>query len=575
MKSFKLLKPYLAQHKLGIVLALLFALCSVGCKMSVPFLTGLCIDHIRAGDYEISPLIITMGLLILLGMVFRYVFDYVLGYLGQSVVKHLRDDVYTKLLKVKVSFMDSHYHGDLLLRLIGDIENIQTGFISGVGAVFEGAVQILVTLVFLFMLNWILALVVILATPLSIFVSKFISSHNARYFKDQNAALGKLHAYTLEAMNNIEILESYVLEDSWRNHFDELSEEVHKANFKANFAACWVNPCTRLVNNTIYAAVILLGAWMLLDPSKFSWSNVAFTVGGLSSFLTYTYQYMWPFNEIADAMGDILNAISSLKRVEEVLIEEDDIDEGTLPLEGEITGLEADGIRFQYDVSRWIIDGFSVDIKPGKKIALVGTTGCGKTTIINLLMRFYDPQEGGFFVGNTSSRAYPKSAWRSHFGMVLQDTWLAHASIRDNIAFGKPDAAEEEIIAAAKQARAHGFISRLENGYDTIIGSGINLSTGEKQLLCVARIMLVQPEIVLLDEATSNIDLRTELKLADSFDRLMKGKTSIVVAHRLSTIKNADLILVMDQGKIIEQGTFAGLLEKKGAFYTLYQSQFA
>ena len=574
MKNFKTLKPYLLKHRLGIILVFLCAIVSVGCKMAVPFLTGLAIDHIRSGDFKISNLLIIMGSLIASGMIFRYIFDYVLGYIGQCVVNDIRNDVYAKLLRVPVSFIDTHYHGDLLLRLIGDIENVQTGFIAGIGAVFEGVTQILVTLVFMFSLNWMLGLVVVLATPLSIFVSRSISSHNARFFKEQNACLGELHAFTLETMNNLEAVESYGQQESWSAHFDEISARVRKANFRAAFAACWINPSTRLVNNTIYAAVILLGSWMLLTPGSFSWMHVAFTVGGLSSFLTYSYQYMAPFNEIADAYGEILNAAASLKRIDEVLSSDDDIDEGNLPLVAPIEYIDTRSIQFGYNEGKLIIDGFDVDIYRGKKIALVGTTGCGKTTIINLLMRFYDPQVGGFFVNDQPITSYPKKTWRSHFGMVLQDTWLAHASIRENLAFGKEDASMEEIILAAKKAHAHEFISRLEDGYDTVIGSGTTLSTGEKQLLCVARILLAHPEIVLLDEATSNIDLRTELALASSFDELMKGKTSIVVAHRLSTIKNADIILVMDKGKIIEKGSFAELLQNNGPFAILYHSQF-
>ena len=574
MKTLRSLKPYLSRHKGGIVLSALFALLSVCCKMAVPFLTGLSIDSIRNGNFEIAPYLIAMAALILFGMIFRYFFDYVLTKLGQWIVYDIRLDLYNKLQRVPISFLDTHYHGDLLLRLIGDIENIQTGFISGVGATFEGVVQIGVTLVFIFSLNWLLGLMVVLLTPLSIFVSKFISSHNARYFKSQNAALGALHAFTLESMNNMDALKGYGLESQFKDTFDQTSEDVHKANFKAAFAASWINPGTRLVNNTIYAGVVFLGAWMILSPSSFSWTGIAFTVGGLSSFLTYTYQYMAPFNEIADATGDILNAVSSWRRVEEVLVCNDDIDEGKESLPSLLGDIEAEHLHFGYDESKKVIDDFSIQIKAGQKIALVGTTGCGKTTIINLLMRFYDPQQGQFSINGVSSKSFPKKSWRSHFGMVLQETWLSHGTILENIAFGKEDASKEEIINAAKKAKAHEFITRLKDGYNTLL-SEASLSSGEKQLLCVARILLVQPEIVLLDEATSNIDLRTELALSSSFDELMKGKTSIVVAHRLSTIKNADVILVMDKGKIIEKGTFAELLQKNGAFAELYRSQFA
>lgn len=575
MKTLRILKPYLKGERWRIVLTFLFAIASTVMKMSVPFITGLCIDHIRKGDFEIGNLVILMGTFILLGMVFRYGFDYLLSYIGQNIVKKMRDDIYHKLLSAPISFIDAHYHGDLLLRIIGDIENVQTGFITGVGAVFEGIVQIAVTLAFIFTLNWFLGVVVVLATPLSIFVSRFISGHNARYFKQQNTSLGALHAFTLEAMSNLEAIKSYCLEQDWETRFDGINEDVHKSNYKATFAASWINPGTRLVNNTIYAAIILLGAWMILDPSIFTWTGVAFSIGGLSSFLTYTYQYMSPFNEIADASGDILNATSSLARIEEVLTSPLDIDEGEEALHERIDTLQARKMSFSYVPGKLIIDGFDLDISSGQKIALVGTTGCGKTTIINLLMRFYDPQQGGFYAFDKSSTSFQKKSWRSHFGMVLQDSCLFHASIAKNIAFGKQDATMEEIIEAAKKAHAHEFIMRLKGGYDAIIGEGTDLSMGEKQLLCVARIILVQPEIVLLDEATSNIDLRTELALSDSFDELMKNKTSIVVAHRLSTIKNADLILVMDKGKIVEKGRFADLIENNGPFASLYNSQFA
>ncbi|MGN1262397.1 MAG: ABC transporter ATP-binding protein, partial [Candidatus Enteromonas sp.] len=415
--------------------------------------------------------------------------------------------------------------------------------------------------------------VVILLTPISILVSRFISSHNASYFKKQNEKMGEITAFSLESIQNVEALQSYGLEAKKDEAFAKKNLEAKNASFKATFAACWINPCTRLVNNTIYGAVILLGVYLLLASP--SWTGMAFTVGGLSAFLTYSYQYMTPFNEIADAMGDVLVASASLTRVNEVIDAEKDRDEGTTPLGEKVVALEAKGITFGYDSSRNIISDFSIDIRPGHKIALVGTTGCGKTTIINLLMRFYDPQEGGFYFNGIQTTDIAKKEMRSHIGMVLQDTWLAKASIAENIAFGKEGASMEEIVQAAKKARADDFIRQLPEGYDTIVSNATGLSTGQKQLLCVARILLVEPEIVLLDEATSNIDLRTELLLSGAFDELMKGKTSIVVAHRLSTIKNADLILVMNGGKIQEQGNFEELMEKDGLFAELYRSQLA
>ena len=319
--------------------------------------------------------------------------------------------------------------------------------------------------------------------------------------------------------------------------------------------------------------MILVGAWFINDNINVGVGLL--TVGSLSSFLTYSLQYMTPFNEISDASSDILYALTSLKRVNEVLAEKDDVDEGKEFIDGKVNTLEAKSMNFSYDGKRQIISNFNLDIYKGHKIALVGPTGCGKTTIINLLMRFYDPQQGGFYINGKESRTYSKHDLRSHIGMVLQDTWLSHGTIKENIAFGKPSASMEEIVAASKKAHADDFIRRLPKGYDTYISNSSNLSSGEKQLLCVARIMLIEPEIVVLDEATSNIDLRTELALSSSFDSLMKGKTSLVVAHRLSTIQNSDLIVVLKDGAMIEQGNFEELMSKQGFFYNLYNSQLA
>ncbi len=581
MKNLKTLKRYLKGSLPFVIFSFVFALLSVSAKMAVPFLTGKVVDILRDARgvfleetlQSIGTYLIVILLFLLLGALFRYFFDYLTALAGQRLVKKMRDDVYSSLLEVPVSYLDSHTHGDLLLRLTNDIENVQTGLVTGIGALYEGIVQILITIAFMFSLHWTLSLVVILLTPISILVSRFISSHNASYFKKQNEKMGEITAFSLESIQNVEALQSYGLEAKKDEAFAKKNLEAKNASFKATFAACWINPCTRLVNNTIYGAVILLGVYLLLASP--SWTGMAFTVGGLSAFLTYSYQYMTPFNEIADAMGDVLVASASLSRVNEVIDAEKDVDAGSTPLGEKVLALEAKDITFGYDSSRNIISDFSIDIRPGHKIALVGTTGCGKTTIINLLMRFYDPQEGGFYFNGIQTTDIAKKEMRSHIGMVLQDTWLAKASIAENIAFGKEGASMEEIVQAAKKAHADDFIRQLPEGYDTIVSNATGLSTGQKQLLCVARILLVQPEIVLLDEATSNIDLRTELLLSGAFDELMKGKTSIVVAHRLSTIKNADLILVMNGGRIQEQGNFEELMEKDGLFAELYRSQLA
>ena len=586
MKNFKALKKYLRGSYGIVVLSFVFALLSVAAKMAVPFVTGLGVDVIRAWmknpmqeDRYSRALLIDLVLmigLILCGTVFRYFFDFTTAYVGQRLVKKMRDDVYIALNEVPVSYLDRNPHGDLLLRLTNDIENVQPGLITGAGALYEGIVQILITIVFMFYLNYFLGLVVVILTPLSILTSRFISKHNAQYFKLQNEKLGQITAFSSESITNLEAIQSYGLEERKAQGFDEKNLELKGANFKATFAASWINPSTRLVNNIIYGSVILLGVWMILESgTAWSWLGISFSVGSLSSFLTYSYQYMTPFNEIADAASDIFYADASLGRVMETLTTPKDIDMGNRPLGQEVQTLEAKDMVFSYDGKRTIIQRFNLDIYKGHKIALVGTTGCGKTTIINLLMRFYDPQQGGFYMNGIPTQEVSKKEMRSHIGMVLQETWLSKDTIAANIAFGKPNATMDEIVEAAKKAHADEFIRRMPEGYQTVVSNATGLSTGEKQLLCVARILLVQPEIVLLDEATSNIDLRTELALGKAFDELMRGKTSIVVAHRLSTIKNADLILVMKDGAVLEQGNFGELMAKNGAFADLYRSQLA
>ncbi|MCI7213052.1 MAG: ABC transporter ATP-binding protein/permease [Bacillales bacterium] len=573
MNNLSNIKRYIKGDTKLAIASLLFATCSVVCKLSIPFITGLVINKMKAGDFNIMVyLYVGIGLL-LLGSIFRYFFDILVSLLGHNVVKKMRDDVFSKFNRVSISYLDTHPHGDLLLRLISDIENVQTGLINGAGALYEGVVQIIVTLVFMFYLNYVLGLIVVLLTPISLIVSKFISSRNAKYFREQNAKLGELSSFGLETISNLETVQAYQLEDDRLSSFLVKNKDVKEKNFKAAFAASWINPATRVINNSIYAILILVGAWFINDNINVGVGLL--TVGSLSSFLTYSLQYMTPFNEISDASSDILYALTSLKRVNEVLAEKDDVDEGKEFIDGKVNTLEAKSMNFSYDGKRQIISNFNLDIYKGHKIALVGPTGCGKTTIINLLMRFYDPQQGGFYINGKESRTYSKHDLRSHIGMVLQDTWLSHGTIKENIAFGKPSASMEEIVAASKKAHADDFIRRLPKGYDTYISNSSNLSSGEKQLLCVARIMLIEPEIVVLDEATSNIDLRTELALSSSFDSLMKGKTSLVVAHRLSTIQNSDLIVVLKDGAMIEQGNFEELMSKQGFFYNLYNSQLA
>jgi ATP-binding cassette subfamily B multidrug efflux pump len=571
MKDIKIFFKYLKGSTGYAILSLIFALVSVCCKMAIPYVAGLAIDRISQGSRDLSLCLILIGGFIVAGMIFRYLFDLFTSYLGQKLVKRMRDQVYASFNRVSLRYIDNHFHGDLLLRLVNDIENVQNGLIVGAAALYEGIVQIAVTLVFMFMLNWILALTVILLTPLSILVSKFVSSHNSKYYKEQNAKTGVLTAYALESITNLETTRAYGLEEEKAKKFDEINASLKTSNFKSTFAVGWINPSTRLVNNIIYAVITFLGAYLILRNPGLGISG--FGVGALSALLSYAYQYMSPFNEISNVASEVSYALASFKRIDDLINVHDDVDEGKAPLNESIDQLEASHINFSYDGKRQIIEDMNVAIYKGHKIALVGPTGCGKTTIINLLLRFYDPQTGNFIVNGKPSTAYPKSELRKHIGMVLQDTWLFNGTVRENIAYGKKDASLEQVVEAAKKARADEFVRQLPKGYNTPVSNSSGLSTGEKQLLCVARIMLIEPEVVILDEATSNIDLRTELLLANSFDELMKGKTSLVVAHRLSTIKNADLILVLKSGRIIEQGNFQELLAKNGFFKELYNSQ--
>ncbi len=572
MKTLRGLYPYLKGSKALAVLSVVFATISVVSKMAIPYVVGLAIDQLRLGNYDLAPYLITIAGLIVSGVCFRYLFDLSIARIGQKTVMGMRNDLFHSLNQVPLSYLDQHEEGDLLLRLVNDIENVQTGLIAGAGALYEGVVQILVTLGFLFYVHWLLALAVVLLTPLSIVVSRFVSRANSKYFKAQNRSLGQLTAFSLESLDNWETSHGYGKQEQSEALFDKKNEETRSSTFKATFASAWINPSTRLLNNLIYAVLVILGAYFLAKELSF---GIAFTIGGLSAFLSYAFQYMTPFNEISNVASEVLYATASFARIQETILAPKDIDEGTKPLGDSIDSLEAKEIDFSYDGKRSIISSWSIDVYKGHKIALVGPTGCGKTTIINLLMRFYDPQKGAFYANGISTLETPKKELRSHIGMVLQQTWLRHGTIAENIAFARPEATREEIQEAARKAHAEEFILRLPQGYDTVISKDRGLSTGEEQLLCVARILLAKPEIVLLDEATSNIDLRTELALSDAFDELMKGKTSLVVAHRLSTIENADLILVMKDGKIIEQGNFAELLKKNGFFAELYNAQLA
>ena len=578
MKNVRKIFFYLKGSRLLAVSSLFFAFVSVISKMAIPYVSGLAIqrtiDAMKEGMLpDLALYLILLGVFLAAGTLFRYLYDLSTALVGQRVVKKMRDAVFASYNAASIRYIDSHPHGDLLLTLVNDIENVQTGLIAGASALYEGIVQILVTLVFMFLLNWIMAVATILLTPLSILVSRFVARHNSKYYKEQNAKTGKLTGFSLESLSNLATSKAYGLEEEKEKEFDQINDSLRQSNFKATFAVGWINPSTRLVNNTIYAVLTFLGAFLIIKNPGLGIAS--FGAGALSAMLSYAYQYMSPFNEISNVASEVSYALASFHRIDAAIEEKPDLDEGEEHLDDPITKLEAKHIDFSYDGKRQIIKDFDIDIYTGHKIALVGPTGCGKTTMINLLLRFYDPQNGAFFFNDKAGNDYKKAEIRKHLGMVLQESWLMHGSIRENIAYAKPGASFEEVVEAAKKAKADSFIRQLPKGYESQVSNSSGLSNGQKQLLCLARIMLVEPEVVILDEATSNIDLRTEALLGQSFDELMKGKTSIVVAHRLSTIKNADLIIVMKDGEIIEKGNFQELLSQNGFFKGLYDAQFA
>jgi ATP-binding cassette subfamily B multidrug efflux pump len=574
MKDIKRLRPYLTGCQWIIVVSLVCALLATGSKLMIPFLAGKLINQFVAGtvdEGQFTLVIEVMAILIGSGTLFRYAFDYLTALLGQVVIKNLRNSLFKAYQEAPISYVDQHRQGDLVLRLVNDVENVQTGLVSGFAAFYDGIVVIGFTLAFMASLNWALMLIVVCLTPISMLISRKISKFNAKYFKAQAKSSGEVMGFASESLNNSETVATLNIGGERAQDFDKINESYRHNTFKAAFGASLINPSTRLVNALINAVVIAVGTVFIINDVNL---GTAFLVGDLSAFLTYAANYMQPFNEISDVVAEIDYALASFKRIDEAVNLRRDVNAGTSTISGPISTLKADDLHFSYDPSREIIKGFTLDIRQGNKIALVGPTGCGKTTLINLLLRFYDPQKGAFYANGLSTQELEKKAFRAHVGMVLQDTWIFAGSVYDNIAYAKPDATKDEVYAAARKAQASGFIERLPKGYDTWISDSSGLSIGEKQLLCVARVMLLEPEIVILDEATSGIDIRTESLLSASFDELMKGKTSLVVAHRLSTIVGSDLIVVMKDGEIIEMGNHQELLAKKGFYSSLYEAQF-
>lgn len=553
--------------------AVVSALLSVSMVLYAPILIGKGIDQIVApGKVAFDQLLPILGELIavaLLGALFQWLMTLCTNMVTYKTVRDLRVCVFNKLEEIPLSKIDSRSHGDIISRIINDIDSISDGLLQGFSQLFTGIITIVITLGYMLAINFKVGLVVVVITPLSLFVASFIAKHSFSMFRRQSAIKGQLSGCIEELVGNQKVVKAFCYEERAQKEFDRINHELYDAGVKAQFYSSLTNPCTRFVNSVVYAAVALVGALSCIGGG--------FTVGALSSFLTYANQYTKPFNEISGVVTELQTALASAKRVFAVMdepAETPDDPDAAHPsrTEGRV---EIDHVSFSYHKEHPLIQNFNLKVQPGQRIALVGPTGCGKTTMINLLMRFYDTDEGEIRVDGVPSQKIARDALRSLYGMVLQDTWMFKGSVRDNIAYGKPDATDEEVVAAAKAAFAHSFIMRLPQGYDTILSEdGGNISQGQKQLLCIARAMLTKPSILILDEATSSIDTRTEVKIQKAFAEMMKGHTSFVVAHRLSTIREADCILVMRDGKVIEQGTHAELLEKNGFYYELYYSQF-
>lgn len=574
MKKIKRYFHYLSGHYLLFVATLFSSILSTLAKLFIPFLAGQVLN-VLIGEmnpvFDLSFYFVLMAVLLMIGAIFGYLFQYGTSLLGQIVIETARKQVAASYLHCDISSLDREKQGDLLTRLVQDVENVQTGLVTGFSALFEGIVTIIVTLIFMFVLHWLLALAVLILTPLSLFIARKISKANAQNFKKQAETNGFLVSNVNESLANINSIQAYDLAALKEDEFDNLNKNNREAAFKANFASSLINPSTRLVNGIINVAIILLGSLLILNPISL---GVSFFLGDLTAFLNYANNYMQPFNEITSVIAEIDYALASLKRIEEATSLKKDNDKGTLLLREEVTKLEAKNVNFAYETGKPIISDFNLDIWKGHQIALVGPTGSGKTTIVNLVMRFYDPQEGAFFFNEKEGQKIKKSALRAHLGMVLQDTWIFEGTVAENIAYGLPNAKTEDVIKAAKKAQAHEFIMRLPKGYQTLINDSSGLSAGERQLLTIARVFLLNPEIIILDEATSNIDMHTEALLTKSLQELTRGKTSIVIAHRLSTIVDADLIVVLRDGKIVETGNHRELIEKKGFYASLYGAQF-
>ena len=570
IKVLKRIKRYWLYLAISIIMAAV----TVASTLYIPILVGRVIDNIIGPQNVLFDNILTiltqMGIVIAITALSQWIMNICNNKITYHVTRDIRDEAIEKIEVLPLSYIDAHSYGEIVSRVIADVDQFADGLLMGFTQFFSGVLTIVGTLAFMLSINVVITLIVVCITPLSFFVAGFIAKHTYSMFRLQSETRGKQTALIDEMIGGQKVVQAYVHEKEALEKFDEINDRLQEYSLKAIFFSSITNPSTRFLNSIVYAGVAVGGAISAI--------NGRITVGQLSSFLSYANQYTKPFNEISGVVTELQNAIACASRVFELIEEKPEIPEpaGAVDIKNVDGTVKLENVSFSYVPDKKLIENLNLDVKQGQRIAIVGPTGCGKTTLINLLMRFYDVNSGSIKVSQTDITDMTRSSLRAGIGMVLQDTWLKAGTIKENIIMGKPDATDEEIVAAAKASYADGFIRRLPNGYDTVIGEdGGNLSQGQKQLLCITRVMLCKPPMLILDEATSSIDTRTEMKVQNAFARLMEGRTSFIVAHRLSTIQSADVILVMKDGKIIEQGNHKGLLAKKGFYYNLYQSQYA
>ena len=574
MDTKKRLFSYLKPLKGALIIATIFALLFVVSQIAQPFLLGKALDASKENDRDAFTIYIIVALsLAALGTVSAYIFEVLVMNSSQNAIKHARDDIYQKINSISIKDFDQKYRGDMLLLEIRDMENFAAGLYAVFKTLIQGIFTIIITIIMMFMVNWILAVGVIILSPLSMLMARFISKFSGKYYRKQNELQANISSISLETLNNVDIVQSLNYEEKALDNFNQENDVLKKHGVVASFSASWVNPSTRLVNNIIYVLIGITGIIMLSYNADLAIVFATMSIGRLSSFLSYTNQYTKPFNEVSGVANEFEAAKASFKRINAFLNLDNDIDEGVDKISS-IDSIAFKDMSFAYNPKQKLIENFSLEIKKGEKVAIVGPTGAGKTTLINLLMRFYDPLSGDILINDKSYLTFSKKALRSNIGMVLQDTWIYSGTILDNIRYLKKDASEEEVIEAAKKAHADIFINTLPDGYLTKVNNKQGLSEGQRQMIAIARIMLFNPNLVILDEATSNIDTRSEKLITDAFDQMMKEKTSIVIAHRLSTIEKADTIIVMKDGAIVETGNHASLMKKQGFYYSLYSSQY-